>query len=175
MEVIVRVDTMTVEERINRLVQGKQYREALSLLAPLCRTSNPFWALKMAGIVSHELGQFRESATHLEKALAVHPDDPEANLFMASAYYSLGQYSRAGVCLQVVYRQQKNNYHALRLLSLISLAEGRVGEALQYTSEMVKYWENDMDASLFHGQALQDSGRAEDAVRYYDRVIGQYS
>jgi len=168
------VRTMTVEEKVNRFVQKKQFQEALSLLEKLVKGPKQFWALKMTGIIHHDMGRFSLSSISLGEALAISPDDIEANLFMASACHNQGENSSAVVYLETVYRQQNKNYHALRLLSLIAISESRVAEALRYTAEMVKYWKNDMDSCLFHGQALLDSGRAEDAIRYFDHVIGQH-
>ncbi|HHH42507.1 MAG TPA: tetratricopeptide repeat protein [Gammaproteobacteria bacterium] len=169
-----KVRTMTVEEKVNGLVQKKQFQEALSLLENLARGPKLFWALKMTGIIYHDMGRFGLSSTSLGKALAINPDDIEANLFMASACHNQGENDAAVTCLETVCRQQHNNYHALRLLSLIAISENRADEALRYTAEMVKFWEDDMDSCLFHGQALLDAGRTAEAIGYFDRVIGRH-
>jgi predicted O-linked N-acetylglucosamine transferase (SPINDLY family) len=166
---------MTPEEKANRFIQKRQFKEALPVLKILAKGPKKFWALKMTGIIYHDMGQFKLSSINLVEALSINPDDIETNLFMASTCHNLKNNSDAIAFLKTVYKQQKTNYHALRLLSLIAISENHPTDALRYTTEMVKHWEDDMDSCLFHGQALLDSGRSSDSIEYFDRAIIRHS
>lgn len=162
---------MNAIDRVNQLVRQKRYKSALSQLKKLTRGSNPFWALKMSGMVCREMGELPDSAIWLDKALSIQPDDVEANLFMAAVKHESGSGVAAVPYLQKVCLHDNNNYHALRLLSLISLDEKNYTDALHYTEVLSRAWADAPESQLLRGQALLNAGDPGAAVICFDRVI----
>lgn len=162
---------MNLVDRASKLIQQQQFKSALPVLKKLTRGSHRFWALKMSGMVYRELGQLSDASRALEKALAISPDDVDANLFMATVSHESGNGHGALPFLEEVCRCDPGNYHALRLLVLVSLDDERYQDALHYGSQISSAWPEDPEAQLLHGQALLNAGNAGEAVHYFDRVI----
>lgn len=101
------------------LTRQRRYEEALAYYEAANDREESAGVHFMIGSIHLHQGQPGEAVSHLERALAMKPDDPDMALQLASAYVRLERYAAARRVLERVLRQDPANARAQALLSTL--------------------------------------------------------
>lgn len=110
----------------------------------------------------------------LEKANAQSPGNPKVLLALARAHYELGDAEKAITGLQELLAVDPDNEMALRVVSDMLAAQGRVDEAQQYIARLPEGTKLDPNALLNVGIDAYNAGEMETAFEQFNAVVEQY-
>lgn len=123
-----------------RLVD-KQYSEALDALGKAnALAPNDTRTLNNLGMTYYFKGKLHEAEQFLKRAIEVDPKNSDARNNLASLYYTQGRMDEAKkeyllILEDLVYQHQYRTYYNL---SLISLSQKQVGEAISFLEKSIK-------------------------------------
>jgi tetratricopeptide (TPR) repeat protein len=128
-------------------------------------------SLSLLGVMAAQSGRLDESVALFERLVAVHPDDPFANINLGNALSSLQQHARALDCYERAIREKPDFAEACfgRGNALRDL--GRHDEALASYDTALRLKPAYAEASNNRGIVLHDLGRFEAALVSYEHAL----
>lgn len=116
-------------------------------------------------------GQLDQAERALSQLIDLMPDDAEANLFIASRYFSRGEHLRGLELLLKAERGNPGNAAVLQQVGMALLVEGDIVNAAVKLQQCVKIDPQKFVARLKLAEALEQLGQAQDAFIAYAVAI----
>ena len=166
------MNTGTLRDKAIALHRSGQLNEAARLYRELLAMDpRDFTARHLLGVIHAQQGQNDQALADMDAALAIKPDDAEAQLNRANVLKVLGRaeealegYARALV-LKPGWAQAENNR------GTVLQAQGRHEEALAAYGRALASSPNYAEALNNRGSVLQDLERPAEALESYDRAL----
>lgn len=117
--------------------------------------------------------KYPEAVAALEKALALAPENTEAEGMLGWALMKMGSFDRALACLQRVLVADPQNAMARANLGYVCFRRQIYGEALQHLSAAIEPGDKKatMYAYVYLGELQTELGKVEEALDSYKRAI----
>ncbi len=152
--------------------QSGMYRDVFTLYETTIARNPACWMahnnLAMALTAS---GRVAEAVPHLEVALQLRPDFPEALNNLGDDLTQLGKPEAAIPRLERALQLQPNYATAHRNLGLALATSGRTAEALRHFEQAVRLNPKDADAELKWGIGLMLTKRFPEAVPHFEKAV----
>ena len=133
--------------------------------------SKDFEAWFALGRILHEEGKSFEAGDALTKALALKPDDPEAERELARAYCDMGRFDAAIILLQKLIGQEPENYIHYSMLANAYSTLGRPTEAREMYARAKKIGGKLLDVYIEEGYFYLQSGDSVHAREDFESII----
>jgi predicted Zn-dependent protease len=121
------------------------------------------------GLILVEFNQMVEARPHLDRAVALAPEDRAARLGLARCLHALGETSAANRLLDELLANQPDDPDVLVARGMIALESERPAEAEHYLKRAVNRAPSDLEALYNLAVALKALGKADEAKTYLDR------
>lgn len=159
------IDVGRAHCRQGRLQQGIElFRQALELNA-----SFPARLYLARALLAS--GQYEEAIPHLEAALQMEPDNPEAMVDLASAHLFLDKGQQAGELYDRVLSLEANNVDALLGKGQLLFNEGDLPKAEEYVEQAFRLSPSLPEVWLLKARLLHKQGKAAQARQAADHAI----
>ncbi|MFM2464379.1 cellulose synthase subunit BcsC-related outer membrane protein [Paraburkholderia sp. RL17-368-BIF-A] len=155
--------------RTDAAIDAGDYRRAAAVLAAVDEEGqrDPRYTLEVADLQRAQ-GQFAGARATLEKLLAEHPDDPDAQLALARVLQESGKRREALDLVHGVVEQSAPDDIDTRLSAARRLAAlRRPYEAQTLTDELASAFPDRYDVTAQQGRISEDLGRYDDAAALY--------
>jgi putative PEP-CTERM system TPR-repeat lipoprotein len=130
-------------------------------------------AVFLLGVTSLKLGNTEHGITLLERTVNRRPGSVDAIYHLANAYLRRGEWTRARELVSAGLRSKPDEPRLLAMQVLVSLAEGRTGEALVQLRQAAGAAPDNSGLQLALGIGLLQIGEDEQAIEALDRVDGE--
>ena len=148
-----------------------RYEEGLKLLTQAIDIGDSYLAHLYAGRALSGFSKYQQAVPHFETALQMNPDDPEAMIDLAKAYFSTGRNQETLQFYDKVLRLDPERFDALFGKGQVLIAAGRAETALSYIKQAIVLDPSRPDAWLIKAQALQKIGHLYEARLCADHAI----
>jgi len=148
------------------LVQAEQiYRQILQ--------ANPAEgnALRLLGVLAHEVGQHQAALALLQQAVAILPHAGVCHASLAAVYVALGRWDEAEASCREALRYQPESPEAHNNLGNVLNQRGRPQEAVASFREALRWRPGYAEAQNNLGLALAGQGQVEEAMACYREVL----
>lgn len=159
-----------VEKGWDHCQEGK-YEEGLKFLTQAIDIGDSYLAHFYTGKALSGLSKYQQAVPHFEIALQMNPDDPEAMVDLAKAYFSTGRNQETLQFYDKVLRLDPKRFDALLGKGQVLIATGRNEPALSYIKQAMGLTPSRPDAWLLKAQALQKMGHLYEARLCADHAI----
>lgn len=152
--------------------QVKYWKDTLTLFsrAVAVTENNAFAHSNIAGALLTQ-NKVEEALPHLQKALALTPDDYNTLVRAARAYYVRGDHDTAVATLKRAIKTHPDYLRAYDDLYKILIATGKAEEALQEYENAVKVNRGVPEFCFAYGNVLASNGKFDEAILQYEHVL----
>lgn len=134
-------------------------------------TSGNYMAHNNLGVAYYERERYEEAIEHLNKALEIRPDYPDALLNLGNAYFELNDLDQAEEAYSYALKIDPNYHKAETALANVQIRRGNAGEAVARYTEALKSDPTDANTHYNMGYALYEEGRMEEAAGHFAEAI----
>lgn len=151
--------------RAGRLFQARRLEEAAELLLPRLEAEGvPYQGYALAGLIAHARGDVTGAVRHLERAVAMQPDDPVQRLNLATVLREGGRFADAKRHFRSIVEMQPGHAPAAAQLADLLNAEGDHAEAVDVCRACLRASRPDAPVVLALADALRHQGALEEAA-----------
>jgi tetratricopeptide (TPR) repeat protein len=133
--------------------------------------------LVVEGNVFKQLGESRTARHHLERSVALDPDNLRARMLLVR-YYSLAPWFAGGskrkASAQVRECEQRDPYWGHETAALLALAEGRFADAIERFRQAQALQPEARDPAVYLAKAYSQAGDTDAAIEVLERLVERY-
>jgi predicted Zn-dependent protease len=121
------------------------------------------------GLILIEYNQMAEAQPHLERAVALAPDDRQAKLGLARCLHAAGDSAAAERVLDELLADRPDDPSALGVRGMVALQSDRPSEAVEFLKRALERSPSELEVLNTLAVAMNALGKSDEAKKYRDR------
>ncbi|THB71245.1 MAG: tetratricopeptide repeat protein [Gammaproteobacteria bacterium] len=154
--------------------EGKYQAAAALIEKNLNKSADKEFALIRYAWLNYLLGNYDDSISNYQKAIAINPDSIDAKLGITLPLLASQKYSKTKRYAKQVLEVSPWNYTAHMKIILCEQAQKRWATLKSHTQALIKHYPTDTTLQVFLARAYANLDEGDNAVKTYKKVLIRY-